>query len=318
MARELKSVVIEFVSLVDKAANKKKFLLVKNVDATDNSVTKSMEIIKGVDEEQRLVYGVVYEPNVVDAHGDFMTAEEIVKAAHYFMENFQKVDANHDFEEGKGKLVECFVAPADMEINGNTITKGTWSVGIHVTDDETWNLIKSGEITGLSMAGYAGEVVEKTEKDSLLDSFKKFLGIKKDFNTELENSMNTYNVLSILDNTVNSIDWSLESEERRDEVIKNFKQAITFVEKNKVEDMTREETIEIVKGIISEINIEEEVKKSIPSNEAMEAKIAELVQKNEALTELVNELSKNIVKGDTPKQATVEKAEDELVIDMYV
>ncbi|MGQ7174092.1 XkdF-like putative serine protease domain-containing protein, partial [Escherichia sp. R-CC3] len=42
-------------------------------------------MIKSDDEEKRLVYGIVYEPDTLDAHGDFTDAETIEKAAHEFM-----------------------------------------------------------------------------------------------------------------------------------------------------------------------------------------------------------------------------------------
>src|SRR6266566_9517764 len=47
-------------------------------------ITKRVPIVK-IDAERRLVYGVVYEPNVPDAHDDMMTADEIEKACHGFM-----------------------------------------------------------------------------------------------------------------------------------------------------------------------------------------------------------------------------------------
>ena len=45
---------------------------------------KGAGVYKSESDEQKLVYGIVYEPDVPDAHGDYMTAEEIEKAAHGF------------------------------------------------------------------------------------------------------------------------------------------------------------------------------------------------------------------------------------------
>lgn len=51
-----------------------------------------------------------------------------------------------------GEIVECFVAPCDMSINGQDIKKGSWCMGV-VWGEEHWDLIKSGQRTGFSMEG---------------------------------------------------------------------------------------------------------------------------------------------------------------------
>ncbi|MFE8095745.1 XkdF-like putative serine protease domain-containing protein, partial [Bacillus toyonensis] len=130
MPRKLKNVDVSFVSIVDKAANKKKFFLTKSEQ--EPTFEKEVRIIKGEDEEQKLVYGIVYspgsagDPRTHDAHGDFMTAEEIEKSAHNFIAKYRNIDTQHDFNAGAGEVVESYVAPVDMDINGETITKGTW------------------------------------------------------------------------------------------------------------------------------------------------------------------------------------------------
>lgn len=159
MSRELKNVQVTHVSFVDKAANKKKFFLTKSAD-TPNFETTVKPIFKS-DDPQQLVYGVVYEPLVKDTHDDFMTAEAIEKAAHGFMENYQNIDKQHDFETETGKVVESYVAPVDMEIGETTITKGTWVLVTKATN-EMWESIQKGEFTGYSLAGTAE--VEEVEK----------------------------------------------------------------------------------------------------------------------------------------------------------
>lgn len=83
MPRELKNAKINFVSYVDKAANKKKFFMTKSSEPP--TFQKEVKLIAKAEDEKKLVYGVVYEPDIADAHGDFMTAEEIQKAAHGFL-----------------------------------------------------------------------------------------------------------------------------------------------------------------------------------------------------------------------------------------
>lgn len=156
MSRELKNVKVTHVSFVDKAANKKKFFLTKS-DGAPQTFETTVRTITKADDPQKLVYGVVYEPDVKDAHDDFMTAEEIEKAAHGFMQNYQQIDKQHDFEAGAGTVVQSYIAPCDLEL-GETIQKGSWVLVTKATD-EIWESIQKGEFTGYSLAGNA-EVTE--------------------------------------------------------------------------------------------------------------------------------------------------------------
>ncbi|MDO7787134.1 XkdF-like putative serine protease domain-containing protein [Desulforamulus aquiferis] len=162
MARELTNVKITHVSYVDKGANQKKFFLTKAQDRPN--IQKQIKILTKADDAQHLVYGVVYEPNVADAHGDIMTSAEIEKAAHGFMKDARNIDLQHNFEEGYGDVVESYIAPQDFEIGGEAITKGSWVMATKASD-EVWEAIQKGEITGYSMAGIA-ETVEKQSEPS--------------------------------------------------------------------------------------------------------------------------------------------------------
>ncbi|QBJ80759.1 XkdF-like putative serine protease domain-containing protein [Bacillus subtilis] len=152
MPRELVNAKITHVSYVDKAANQKQFFFMKSEKHPD--FQKEVKVIAKEADEQKLVYGIVYEPDTVDAHGDFMTAAEIEKAAHGFLKDAREIDKQHDFQGGVGVVVESYVAPADFVINGELIKKGSW-VLVTKASEEIWEEIKKGEITGYSMAGIA-------------------------------------------------------------------------------------------------------------------------------------------------------------------
>ncbi|MEW5069659.1 XkdF-like putative serine protease domain-containing protein [Bacillus subtilis] len=152
MPRELVNAKITHVSYVDKAANQKQFFFMKSEKQPD--FQKEVKVLTKEADEQKLVYGIVYEPDTVDAHGDFMTAAEIEKAAHGFLKDAREIDKQHDFKGGVGAVVESYVAPADFEMNGETIKKGSW-VLVTKASEEIWEEIKKGEITGYSMAGVA-------------------------------------------------------------------------------------------------------------------------------------------------------------------
>ncbi len=177
---------ISFVSLVDKAANKHKFLLTKAENGAAN-FTSTGRIVKK-DSDSHFVTGIVYEPMAEDTDGNYMTESEITKAAHWFMKNDGDVDLQHCFKKAKGvEVVESYVAKADMEIEGQNIAKGTWLMTMEVTDGDTWEAIEKGDITGFSMGGvgeYSDEDVEledvekSDEPKGLLRKLAKALGME--------------------------------------------------------------------------------------------------------------------------------------------
>jgi hypothetical protein len=151
-AHEITEAKISFVSLVDKAANKKKFLITK-ADSGSADFTTYGRILKA-DATNHFVTGIVYEPMVEDSQGDYMTEEEITKAAHWFMKNGGSVDVQHCFKKFDGaEVVESYVAKCDMEIDGQDVKKGTWIMTMEISDPDAWDSIQKGEITGFSMGG---------------------------------------------------------------------------------------------------------------------------------------------------------------------
>ncbi len=153
---------ISFVSLVNKAANKKQFLITKSENGAANFATFG-RILKA-DADSHFVTGIVYEPMVEDTQGNYMTEEEITKAAYWFAKNGNQVDLQHCFEKCDGAaVVESYVAKCDMEIEGEAVRKGTWIMTMEITDTDVWESIQKGEITGFSMGGmgvYSEEDVE--------------------------------------------------------------------------------------------------------------------------------------------------------------
>lgn len=187
-AYEITEAKIQFVSLVDKAANLRTFLL-KKEDGGKAAFTTCGKILKA-DPENHYVTGVVYEPMTEDSQGNFMTEAEITKAAYYFAKNSGQVDVQHSFEPLKGSaVVESWIAKADFSIDGEPVKAGTWLMTVEVTDPAVWESIEKGDITGFSMGGvgnYSEEDTdldtvtkqESSEKKGLLKQLAKFLGLE--------------------------------------------------------------------------------------------------------------------------------------------
>lgn len=251
-AYEITDAKIQFVSLVDKAANKRKFLLTKEEEGKAAFTTYG-RIVKA-DADNHYVTGIVYEPMAEDSHGNFMTEAEITKAAYYFAKNGNKVDLQHSFEPLEGAaVVESWIAKADFEIDGEAIQKGTWLMTVEVADESVWEGIEKGEITGFSMGGlgnYSEEDVEldnvskqeTSEKKGLLKQLAEALGLKvveKGAMAELyeERSKGTlfWNAFNSLEEVLYKYDpitsrWLYETDESRvRECLEEFGQIITSI-----------------------------------------------------------------------------------------
>ena len=161
-SKEIFDAKIQFVSLVDYAANKRKFLLAKAKDG-QNTFSSCGKIIQK-NSDSHYVTGIVYEPMTADTDDEFMTEEEIQKAAYYYAENFQKVDLQHNFVPCDGcKVVETWVAKADFSLGNEDVKKGTWLMTVKIVNDDLWTAVEKGEITGFSMGGACNVAEEDTD-----------------------------------------------------------------------------------------------------------------------------------------------------------
>ncbi len=125
------------------------------------------EIIKA---EKRIVTGLVLQPEVVDGQGDIMSAEIIAKAAHDWLSKIHKqtkLGLQHSsFKKNEDRfvVVESYLAPIEFVMETKAVKKGTWVLSVKVLDDEIWEAVKDGEITGFSIGGKA--TAEDLEEES--------------------------------------------------------------------------------------------------------------------------------------------------------
>lgn len=182
---EITDAKISFVSLVNKAANKRKFLITKGDDGT--AEVQSYGSILKADNDTHYITGIVYEPMTADTDDEFMSAEEIAKAEKYFTENQGKIDEKHSFRPSEGlSVVDSWIQKCDCTIEGNVIKAGTWLMTVKCDNDKVWDKVQKGEYTGFSMGGkgiFSSVDVqldkseeEEPEKESLFVKFAKALG----------------------------------------------------------------------------------------------------------------------------------------------
>jgi len=107
-------------------------------------------------EDEHIIGGIVYEPDIVDSQGDSATTEEIRRAAFDFMANIQRFDVRHSEQANPQiKVLESYIAPQELLINGHRIRKGSWYMTLRVLDEQVWRDIKAGKLTGFSIFGTA-------------------------------------------------------------------------------------------------------------------------------------------------------------------
>jgi len=122
-------------------------------------VSKSIYIpLTKASNEEQTVTGVVLQPNVVDAHGDIMSAEVIRKAAHNFLESYNKatkLGLQHKNFKKQFQLLESYIAPHGLTLGNQMVGAGAWIIVVKVLDSGIWDKVKKGQITGFSIGGTA-------------------------------------------------------------------------------------------------------------------------------------------------------------------
>lgn len=148
---KLKDLSVSFLSLVASPATGKGLTL----KAADGQRPAAFDLIIKNDDMQR-AFGIVYSPDQEDAHGDTADADTIRRAASEFMREgrLKNIDTEHSFTSEM-----AFVAETWLVRKGDALfpdePEGSWAVGIQINDPDLWKKLKSGELTGISLAGIA-------------------------------------------------------------------------------------------------------------------------------------------------------------------
>jgi hypothetical protein len=128
-----------------------KGLDVADVHVATPKLKKSVDLFK-MDDEQRLVYGVVLVPDIEDLQGDICSKESIQEAAHDYLVNSRLVKAQHRAPTD-ADVVECYIAPCDIPIGQGIAPAGSWIMVTKIHSGAMWEAIKKGDITGYSIGG---------------------------------------------------------------------------------------------------------------------------------------------------------------------
>lgn len=136
-----------------------KFLSHESYISPDDFVIGDTTIKKG--EELRIATGIVLEPETVDGQGDIFSEEEVRKTAHSFLSNYYGQGngwMHKTYGSAKMKIVESYIAPVDMTINGEVVKKGSWLMSTLFLDEEIWKGVKEKQINGYSIRGKSNAI----------------------------------------------------------------------------------------------------------------------------------------------------------------
>ena len=119
------------------------------------SKQNNVPVIKALYEELMQVTYVAMLPDSTDLAGDFTSAEEVRKAKESFNKSEQRANLFHMSMTDTFAVIESYLAPADMILNNQAVLKGTWLMTLQINDSDLWELVKSGDINGISIGAEA-------------------------------------------------------------------------------------------------------------------------------------------------------------------
>lgn len=172
-------------------------------------------VTKSEKEFERLVTGVVLEPNVPDLHGEIVAdEEEVYKAMQSFMIHSQSTNIDH-IAKSDARVVESWVTREDTQINGVDIVKGTWLMTMQLPEEEFQGVL-DGKFTGFSV-GCLGE------REPILMAKRKYEGKPKNTLKNLSFQSEGAHV-ALVDQAANGHDLLVIKKENqsRDEILKNL------------------------------------------------------------------------------------------------
>ena len=130
-----------------------------------DEITKHFVIKAKHGEYERYVFGLVLEPNdgqggnpfAPDLQKDTYSAEEIWTAWWNYTTGSRKLGLLHKRPVGDDAMVllDNYVMPADMTVNGQHFRKGSWVMGALIKDDALWKEALDGTFNGWSIQGSA-------------------------------------------------------------------------------------------------------------------------------------------------------------------
>jgi hypothetical protein len=128
-------------------------------------------VIAKVDHEKHVVYGVVLDPYIIDAHDDWVPPNDVEETAHNWLASSRKMRTEHE-EDLAAVPVESYVMPYPtpedyrkavacephriwrLKFGADYVHSGAWVLGTRILDQAAWDAIVSGELGAYSIGGF--------------------------------------------------------------------------------------------------------------------------------------------------------------------
>ena len=142
-------------------------------------LTKTVTL-KKADDAKRIVYGVVLDPYIVDAHDDYLSPAEIETTSHNFMASSRMIGLDHNGAT-EAQVVESWIQPyPDSDeykkavagephralrtpFGDDFVHSGSWVLGVKLSP-ENWAKVQAGELNAFSIGGFGTrENIEASE-----------------------------------------------------------------------------------------------------------------------------------------------------------
>jgi len=141
---------------------------------------KSVRVTKQ-DEAKRIVYGIVLDPYIVDAHDDHLSPAVIEETAHEWLKGSRVIGLDHDGEAEGATVVESWLhpypTPEDYRnavankphkayataFGDDMLRSGSWVLAVQLTPEQ-WAKVQAGELNAFSIGGH-GRREDMTEAE---------------------------------------------------------------------------------------------------------------------------------------------------------
>lgn len=131
-----------------------------------SEMQSEVPVVKAIEPMLKQVTYIAMRADSTDAHGDYTTASEVRKAKESFNKALLKKQTMsnlfHMYETNTYDVIESYISPADMSLNGHLVQKGDWLMTLQVNSESLWDMVLKGEVVGLSIGAVAR--VEKLEQ----------------------------------------------------------------------------------------------------------------------------------------------------------
>ena len=128
--------------------------------------SKTLPTINPLNEEEMVAVEVVYEPNVPDSDGQWMSPETVRKACADFNDKLStgevKPNLFHSLNTESFEIQKSWINEVDCVIGDQLVPEGTWICSLKYKSQKLWEMKKAGEVGPVSI-GANGAVLKKID-----------------------------------------------------------------------------------------------------------------------------------------------------------